>query len=397
MKRRPSVNPKQSHDRRGAVVGLLLMALVFLTGFAALAVNVTKLQLVQAQLRTACRAAALAGAAELVDEGGLYGAPTQVDDIWSAREAARLFAARNSVDGHPLRLDANLKNDPQGDLVVGWIDPAGPVGQLLQIPAGSGPHEVNTLRVTARMGRNVADRVTLWFGGLVGVTSFDIAAQAQASIDRRVAGFKPEPGIRVPLMPLIADYAAWNEAARQPADPEVNDKYFVNPFTGVVTPGSDGIAELTLVCGNTTATSGVPCAPLALAGSTEASEAWTVRCRLGLSADDLAPYGGELVVRGGACPVSLERNLPPDVQYGLTDVLGQTRAWALGEPNGQSAGVVNVTGFAAARVVAARPIDEMENNAWEIVVQPTTLTCGQAVALPDAAPNPWIAKLELTQ
>lgn len=397
MNRKRAVNPMQRRDRRGAVVGLLLMGLIFLTGFAALAVNVAKLQLVQSQLRTACRAAALAGAAELIDEGGLYGAPTQADDVWSAREAARLYAARNAVDGRPLKLDANLKNDPQGDLVVGWIDPTGPVGRHLQIPTGPGPHEVNTLRVTARMGRNVADRVTLWFGGLVGVSSFDIAAQAQASVDRRVVGFKPEPGVNVPLMPLVADAAAWHDAVKQPADAEVNDLYFVHPLTGVVTPGADGIPEMTLVCGNTTATTGVPCAPLALSNAQDPADAWTVRCRQGLSADDLADYGGELVLRKGACPVSIERNLPPDLQYGLLDVLGRPRAWALGEPNAQSAGTINVTGFGAGRVVAARPIENSDNNAWEIVVQPTTLACSQAVALPGAAPNPWIAKLELTQ
>jgi len=397
MNRTWAVNSKQTRDRRGAVVGLLLLALVFLSGFAALAVNVAKLQHVQTQLRTACRAAALAGAAELLDEGGLYGAPTQTDDVWSAREAARLYASRNTIEGRPLVLDTNLKNDPQGDLVVGWYDPAGPVDRPLQLPTGPGPHEVNTLRVTARMGRNVADRVTLWFGGLVGLTSFDIAAQAQASVDRRIVGFKPEPGVKVPLVPLVADYAAWCAAATTAADSEVNDLYFVNPFNESVTAGADGIPELTLICGNTTSTSGVPCAPLALWNSSNLSYASSVRCREGLSADDLGDYGGELVVRNGECPVSVERTVPEDLPYGLMEIVGRPRAWALGEANSESTGMINVIGFGAARVVAVRPVENSPENAWEIVVQPTTLVSSQAVAMPGAVTNPWIAKLELTQ
>jgi hypothetical protein len=396
MIRKRAVKTTQQYDRRGAVVGLLLMGLVFLTGFAALAVNVAKLQHVQTQLRAACRSAALAGAAELLDEGCLYGAPTQADDVWSAREAARFYAARNIVEGLPLQLDANLKNDPKGDLVVGWIDPAGPVGQLLQLPTDSHPLEVNTVRVTARMGRNVADRVTLWFGGLVGLSSFDIAAQAQASIDRRIVGFKPEPGVKVPLVPLVADYEDWCTAATVKADPEVNDLYFVNPLTETVTAGADGIPEMTLICGNTTSTAGIPCAPLALLDPLNLSYISSVRCREGLSADDLQGYGGQLVIGPGGCPVSIEKNLPEDLPYGLMDIVGRARAWPLGAPGTQS-GSVNLIGFGAARIVAVRPVDNSQNNAWEIVVQPTTLACSQAVAVPGAVPNPWIAKLELTQ
>src|SRR5262245_29928546 len=136
MNRASADNSKRRRDRRGAVVGLLLMALVFLTGFLTLTLNIVRLQNVQSQMQAACRSAALAGAQELLDEGRLSGTPDQVDDTLAAREAARLFASFNTVDGKPIRLDQNLLNKPNGDIVIGWMEPAGPVGQVLEL---SGP------------------------------------------------------------------------------------------------------------------------------------------------------------------------------------------------------------------------------------------------------------------
>ena len=146
----------------------------------------------------------------------LRGQGEQGDDVAAAREAACYFAARHAINGSPIQLDPNPSNDEAGDIVAGWIDPIESVGGPLEFPTAEQP-EVNTLRVTARLGRNVADEVTAWFGSLVGMKSFDIGARAQATIDRRVAGFRPAPGVKVPVVPLVADYAAWMTAVEKEA------------------------------------------------------------------------------------------------------------------------------------------------------------------------------------
>src|SRR5688572_14664967 len=150
MNRHTAANSKQRRDRRGAVVGLLLVALVFLTGFVALGANIVRLQYVQSQLRAACRAAALAGAVELMDDDALRGRSEPGDDVASARDAACRFAARHSVNGRPIELDPNPSNDEAGDIVAGWIDPIESVGGPLDLPTAE-HSEANTLRVTARL------------------------------------------------------------------------------------------------------------------------------------------------------------------------------------------------------------------------------------------------------
>lgn len=437
MNRTSAVNPKQRGDRQGAVVGLLLIGLVFLTGFFALCLNVVRLQNVQSQLQTACRSAALAGAAELLDEGVLYGRQDAAEAGLMAREAARFFASRNTVDGHPIQLDRNVANDPEGDVVVGWVDPTGPVGQVVQTTSAT-ELEPNTVRVTMHIGKNVADEMTLWLGAMVGVKSFDVGARAKATIDRRVSGFRPRPGVRVPLAPFVAEYETWIAEAQKAANDDGNDEYSVDPKTGAVVAGSDGIAEMKLICGpplakktevktpeatevvaaaetvataeapeteqpddaTTTVTSSatIACAPLVLLnpeGGSPFPDA--VRCREGLSADDLGLYGRELVLEAGMRTVFVDESMSNDLVYAMMDIVGQPRAWALGERDSESSDEWTVVGFAAARVVAVRAVEDSENNEWEIIIQPTTLVCSQAVASPDMNPNPWLAKLELTQ
>src|SRR5258707_1253927 len=99
-------------SRRGFASGLVLVMLVFLAGFVALGLNVSRLSQVQAQLRAVCQASALAGAGELLDEGFCAGVADQRDDVLAARDAARLTALRNFVDGRPVDLNPNIDNAP---------------------------------------------------------------------------------------------------------------------------------------------------------------------------------------------------------------------------------------------------------------------------------------------
>ncbi len=421
--------------RRGAVVGLLLMTLVFVSMFLALGVNVIRLRQLQTQLRNVCKASALAGAAELMDEGALYGRPDSRDDQMSARIAACGFGQLNPVDGKRVQLDPNVDNKPTGDIVLGHVDPLGPVGQPIDVATLNSTNGVNTVRITARMSRNVSNRVTLWMGSLVGLTSTDVAVSAQASLDHRVIGFRAEPGVKAPLMPLIAELNAWLEQAEALADAETNDLYTVDPISGAVTAGPDGIPELTFNSGSALAATAEPAlqdtatndgaaeakapndanvedaaktgaeddasqsagrfAALQLFNEENLSYIWPVRCREGLSLGDLRDYGGALIAQPGGTPVGVETTLPEEVPYGLMDVVGQVRAWPLGEPDGESAW--KLTGFAAARIVAVRRLDDGSSQDWQIILQPATLASGQAVAGVDGLLNPWVAKLELTQ
>jgi hypothetical protein len=394
----------RSNRRAGMTVGILLLGLVFLSGFLALGVNAARLSQAQSQLRSSCQAAALAGAWELMDEGVLVGYPDQRDDVLTAREAARIYGRYNGVDGRPIVLDPNPSNDPRGDVVVCTVDPLGPAGQPPVLPALE-TEPVNTVRVTARMQRNSFDRVSLWFGKLAGMASADVAAAAQATLDRRVAGFKPEPGVNVPVVPMVADYDDWIRLTS--AGEGVTDQYAINYQTGEVVAGGDGIPEITLefnpvpseveaaATENPAEMTTGRVAALMLDDDGSNPWIWSTRTRDGLSQSDLAAYGGEMVVRNGVLPMPVFAVVPPELPWTLMEIIGANRAWPLGLPS--ATGTQNIVAFAAGRIVAVRLKQSSETPTWEVVVQPSTIVSSQAVTLPTMNANPWIGKLELTQ
>lgn len=420
-------------DRRGFSSGLLIAVCVFLSGFIALGLNTARLLCVRAELYAACEAAALAGAAELMDENEIVGKPENRDDILMAREAARLSGLRNFVDGREFRLDPNHRNEPGGHVVVGSVEPLGPVGMPLGIPPDvDNPGTVNTLRVTGRLSQNTFNRISLWLGGLTGVTTADPACAVQATLDQRVVGFRPERGVKVPVVPMIAEYEAWLDQSLATPAAGMNDNFGFDPFTGQVTTGPDGIPELVFVCGppqaapstadeqadaaasttesaddtnlneNVTAPpTGEPgwCVVPDLFNELNIDYAWPVRCREGLSRGDLSVYGGEFVLHGPELTMAVLPMMPGELAYGLMDIVGSTRAWPLADEASTSTETPScqVVGFAAGRIMTVRRTADTQNTTWEIVVQPTTLVSSQAVTGSAAPRNPWIGKLELTQ
>ncbi|MCE9607113.1 MAG: hypothetical protein K8U03_19690 [Planctomycetia bacterium] len=440
-RRRKSTSIAARRLRSGFASGLMLMMLVFLAGFLAIGLNVSRLSQMQAQLRAVCQASALAGATELLDEGFLAGYPDQRDDILAARESARQTARSNSVDGRVVELASNLDNAPLGDIVVGSIEPLALAGQAIALPLDIKQAKgLNTVRVVARLKLNTYNKVTLFLGALTGMLSSDAASSAQATLDRRIAGFRPEPGVKVPVMPLVADYDSWMKQATARAT-NVNDRYTVNYQTGEVLAGPDGIPEVLVSTGAKKASDGNDADTQASGAEADAKPStdkpsaadaslaspppawcramdlysvpdigtntpaktlnvWQVRCRDGLSADDLRQFSGQLVVQQGAIVVPVLPALPNEMPYALMDIVGSSRAWPLAEAGSDDASCA-IVGFAAGRIVAVRRPVATQTNAqsetWELVVQPTTLVSSQAVTTANMNPNPWIGKLELTQ
>lgn len=407
---------RRRRSRRGMMTGMLLVVLLFLSGCLALGLNAGRLLNSGSQMRATCRAAALAGAAELMDEGILVGKLDPRDDVMMAREAARIFAQMNPVDNRPIKLDVNRSNDPNGDIVLCTVDPLGSVNQLRHMPTAE-TSPVNTVRVTLGTKRNAYDRLSLWFGNVTGVANTGINITAQATLDRRVAGFRPEPGVRVPVVPLAADYQAWMRGALTAAVAGQNDQFAVNYQTGAVMKGADGVPEIIFICSAAAneaaagaaevAESADPsiaeptgfCAALKLNDDGTDPWIWSTRCREGLGLGDLRPWGGEIVVRGGSLPMPVFATLPAPLPWDLADLVGKCRAWPLGMA-GTSNGApgYNVVGFAAGRIVAVRQSTASSTaGMWEIVVQPSTLVSSQAVATATMSQNPWIGKLELTE
>lgn len=397
---------------------LLLLGLAVFLAFAALALNLTWLSCQQVRLRQACQSAALAGAAELMDpapdvpltaDAVVETASGVVDPLTAARVAsaqqqALSFAARN---GAILQSSANgaPASDPGEDLVAGWVDDPPTPGSDFKPWSGTEP--VNSLLVRAVRRRSRGDAVTLWFGSLFGIADAEPAAAARASIDQRVYGFRPAGHVRVPLVPLLVFSGSRWPSSVPGAEAGGEDSYWVDPRTGEVQPGADGIGEITLRTGLAwVAPPGDQAAAqqnacwLCLTGDKANPGPLTQQVLQSLAAGDLVALGGQFALGDGgglplaAAPAAVAGQLA-GLQQALLAIRGQKRIWPLGSlvaPADQ--GECRVEGFAAGCVVDCRQETE---SSLAVVVQPCTLRTCTALVGSGAARNPWIGKLILSE
>ena len=410
----------------------LLVAMVVLLGSLALAVDTGFLWHAYGQLQFAADAAALAGAAELMDSGVLYAPPERQalqpilreQRIAAARQQALALAALNPVNGSPLRLDtsstndvdgdiarraafrrsipldANSANDVDGDIVVGWVEDVVMSAQMVPWPA---TEEVNSIVIRARRLRANGDPVVFRFARALGLDGADVMATARASLDQRVYGFRPAGHVRVPLMPLaiITPEASQGEAFWFHL--AGTDDHTVSTRPARVTSGPDGIAEYALVFDpqQEDATEGVRLARFHTADPMDPGAQSVVSQILGgYTAADLADCGGQFALDGdgtllvpGASVAGTPDTLPLTA---LRAILGQPRIWPLGTVSSSAAPapVYTIGGFVAACVVDA---DEDGDGRLTIHLQPCLLQTATALVCSGQRRNPWIGKLVLNR
>lgn len=399
MTRHPLRNRRT--DRRGLSAGILLVAMTLIVAVVGLAFNVARLSLAERQLRGGCEAAALAGAAELLDEHVLMGTEYPADDALAARYVAQLYAARNGIDQRPVVLDFNPANDPRGDLVVGWVDNPSDLRSPLRPWTGAGP--INCLEVTAPAIRARGTALPLWAGRMLGLAEADVVVRARATLDPRLVGFRPEPHVKVPVLPLVVTAEVWHAQAAASAGSE-NDRYTVDPATGRILTGADGVVEVTLFVpqdpmpDDQTAPDVMAAAFAPPAGWS--LEAFATQLREGLSQADLARLGGELLATRDAPLEVPAATVPLDAWTAvLPGVAGVNRVWPVGQTASGEAtnpGTAQITEFVAGRLVDIR-WRTGDKPGLELIVQPSVLASSSAVVAPGHEPNPWIAKLQLTR
>lgn len=153
-------NPKRI--RRGGATVFVAISMVFILGFAALAVDVTALYSAQSELQRTADAAALAAASAL-SSGGV--------DQTAAIDLADESAVLNAV----MRVSAGL--DSNADVEFGRANTTG--DGRFTFSAGGTP--VDAVRVTVRRTQGSrGGSIAVAFGGLMGVRHQDLTARAAA-------------------------------------------------------------------------------------------------------------------------------------------------------------------------------------------------------------------------
>jgi hypothetical protein len=157
---------KRPHGQRGAITIWFALILLVLMGFAALAVDLARMNLVKVELQNAADASALAGAASLIDPEG-----TAEDYLWSDAETkAQDFAKDNYANGELIA--ANQVQTASGYWNLND-------STFREHSSGGAPIEGEVPAVQAIV--NVA-QLNFFFAPLLGVAPKDIQATAVAIV-----------------------------------------------------------------------------------------------------------------------------------------------------------------------------------------------------------------------
>lgn len=164
----PPDRPHLPSVRRGALLPLIAVCMVVLFVAVTISVDIARIQLTRAELRTATDAAARAGTEAL----------SRTQNPAAARQAAIEIAARNRVAGQSLSLAAS-------QIELGNSAPDGS-GAFVFSPGGT---TMNSVRVTGlRTTASLDGPVPMFFGPLFGVTQFQPTQSASATrLDRDIA------------------------------------------------------------------------------------------------------------------------------------------------------------------------------------------------------------------
>ncbi|HUQ70831.1 MAG TPA: pilus assembly protein TadG-related protein [Planctomycetaceae bacterium] len=390
-------NSASSIARRGfttpLVAGVLLVAMLGL----ALVLDRLWLEAARVELTTTAEAAALAAAGQLVSDARLTEQNPRQELLNEATHAAVDIAMQNRVAGQPVVLDT------ASDIRFGHLVENAETGET---PFLESPHLPTQVVITAHRTRFRGNPVALFLGELTNQPAGDVVARAGAGLSNRIIGVRPFDGATVPAVPL----AIWQrDPTGQRKDTwdhciearQGRDEYRYDERTHSVIREADDIPELTLKTTRRGGPNTDANAMLLDIGSGFRSDTLARQFADGWTADDLAPWDGEL-----RFPITL-RGLPQlagDDRNALEDLIGEQRIAVL-YSRAKFPGRGPDCDATCERLVAIRilAVADQPNGACHVTVQPTVLTTRTAVlataaeAVQDIAANPYIYRLQLTQ
>jgi Flp pilus assembly protein TadG len=367
------------------------VTLFILLGMASLTVDVGMLYRARDEAQAAADAAAMAGAWKLLDNERLKSDPNMTAVISAARTAAIEMAARNKIINTSPSLSASISNDANSDsdIIVGYLsDPDNNPSEPLST---ADPDQFNTVRVRVRRDAQHSSPIDLFFAGIFGRLTADISAEAYATFKDGVVGYKVDDTTgNADLLPLALKVTAWNNLLSGTFTS--GDNYTYNAATGAVTAGPDGIKELNLYPGG--GASQLPSGNFGTVdvGNPNNSTADLSRqIRYGVNEDDLAYFGGELVLGpDGTVALNGDTGLSAAIKDDLTAIKGLPRAISLyssvtGSGNNS---VFSVVGFVGIRIMDVKLTGSMSSK--RVIIQPAYVVDDSAMTGPGSGPSYFV-------
>jgi hypothetical protein len=367
---------KEPNSRRGAIIALSAVLMVVCFAMLAFTVDIGYTTLAKAQLRAAADGGSLAAGLELID--GLGPAPlrtsSQVQQL--ARAAALDIAARHKagdkssvslIASRDVQLGRYQKNSSSGQWEYSW---------------GTTPY--NMVRVAAIRGdKDPSDSpndagfpttgdvpLPLFFAGVIGHDNTNVAVRATVALLPAV-GFRPTAGDNAPILPIAVDQNSWTALLNGTG----SDSYKYNSSTGTVSAGSDGVKELNIYPLTTTAGNR---GTINLGVSNNSTSVLNQQILNGLTASQLAAYGGQMSFESGPINVGGNPGISAAIQSSLQQIIGKTRAIPLFTTvtgNGNNA-VYTLVKFVGVRILYVN----LNGGNKSLIIQPATLVDSTAVS-----------------
>jgi hypothetical protein len=271
------VKPRKT-KRRGAIAVLATVFIAVLLGLIAFAVDLGFLTVARTELQRTADAAALAGGGTLLSEDRLKGTTYVQNVLARTRATVADYCRMNPVLKAIPTIDTSIGSQ---DLIIGRFAAPDSV-----VPAASDA-EANAILVRVRR----AD-IPTFFGRIFGAGAGQSSAYAIATFRDGIVGFRaPKDGQTTSLMPFAVQIDAWRAAVASGAD-----NYNVNPETGAVSSGADGLKEMVMFPDRETGHGVTPgnFGTVDVGSSSNSNADLKRQVQEGVSASDLAHFGGEL-------------------------------------------------------------------------------------------------------
>jgi Flp pilus assembly protein TadG len=312
------VSKTRPRNRRGAVLALVAASLVMILAFVVFTVDVGYITVTKTQLQNASDSAALAGAMNLVNGFG-PGATMNTATVTGTAENAAVTASAANKAGNINAVYCNGTRDVQ-------------LGQYQWNAASSswtmnwGVTPYNLAKVTLHRdeaGTGNDGPLPLFFAPVFGTKTANVQATAAAALLPGI-GFKISSGssLTAGILPIALDVGTWNSLMAGVG----SDNWTYNPSTGTVTPGPDGVLEVDLYPSGSNLMPPGNRGTVDIGTTNNGTNNLTRQILYGLSASDLAPYGGQLIFTN--VPLQLDGNpgLSAAIKSPLTQIIGQPRA-----------------------------------------------------------------------
>src|SRR5262245_37612489 len=359
----PVLRPNPATVRRGHVIALFCILLVFLVGMVAFAIDTGFVAATRTQLQATSDSGALAGVEKLTTW------PGQAVPEASAKAEARKFVGLND--------SLTVRNE---DMRLLRYNPTRPAGQRIST-AYSIASPPNAFEITLRRDTLANGRVSLFFGPVLGQGDADVRTKATGYI-LPAKGIKPG----APMLPYtmqIDYYFACLGENRKGVDHKkitVADDYTVLP-NGNVLSGPDGVSECVLF--SSTQNKPGNFGSLDVGSSSNGTPELSRQILRGPTVADFnQPDFAPKVAADGALytPVALtgDTGLSTSTKFSFEDIFGQPRIIPLYDTvSGTGDGATyNIVAYAAITVLAV----DFSGNPKRLWIQPSKVTTNKVTA-----------------